>query len=579
MVRIPTYDTQPLQPTIRQGEARPVLGVEQAAMPGRQIQEAGEAMGRVGSALGQYVLQQQELFNRARVAAISNEIDAFTAQQADEYGALRGEAAIQAGRDGQDPVATRIGDFDRFMGERLSDLPPVVRMQVEQYAGRARTRLGSTLQNHFVREGQEYTAQANQARVTANVQNLARDPASLETQSYFDAIASATRDLGVAQGLPSEAIELNVQNQHSAAVATVVENMIEADRVEDAENFLSRYGDLMAPDARQDIQTAVRNAGAVARGEAAVQTVLSRLPVARNDTRGPARDRALREALTTDGNLDRQAYDQARTFMNRQVSLQEESIRNADAQSYENLVRTVQQQGIAAATRSPAFARLSPTEQQRFVNEFVDGRPPTQAQNQEWADLRGNPDYETRIGAMTPGQIQAMRPRLGDRYYNDLLRDYASIVEQRVDLNNVRMTGGNATILRNAMNRLGLSTRPDDFTQAQMRARDLVQDEQTRLGRILTPTEMENFLLATLPLQIQRGGGLFSSSTERLSDFTYNNIPRADRVRIEAAFAIAYRNAVDSGYARSEQFNPNIQENIVRQYLAEERGADPVRAP
>lgn len=583
MPRVPTYESQILQPTIRQGEARAPLSVEQAAMPGRQIQEAGEAMGRIGSALGQYVLQQQELFNRARVASITNDIDAFVMQQADEYGALQGENALRPGEDGRDPVAARISDFDRFVGERTANLPPVVQQDVNEYIGRARTRFQSNLFSHFTRQGAAFAETANQTRIDTATQNIIRDPLSPETDVFFGEIDQALADQRVVSGIPVDATAIT-----SAAATAVIEGLVEGNRIQEAQTFLDRYGEArMTPEEAVTAQNRIREAGAVSRGEAAAQSIVRNFPVTRNDTRGPARDRALREALTDEnGNLDRSAYEYARTFTNRAVSMEEERIRNAEAQAYESLVRLAQQ-NPTAALQSRAFANLSPTDQERFTSSIIRGAPPTIEQNQAWAALAGAQDYEERIAAMTPGEIQAMRPTLGESRYRDLVADYQSLTQPRggrsagaqTDPNVVTMTGTNATVLRDVLRQLDLPSSGEEFAAIQNRARDLVQAEQQRLGRVLSQDELQNFLLQQMGRGIRSSGGFFAPSERPLATFRYRDIPRPDRDRIEAAFAIAYERAVAAGSTRSESYNPSLEENIVRQYIAEQRGEEIVRAP
>ena len=60
MPRVPTAEGFGVLPGIRSGGARPVLSVEQAAQPGRQMQARGEQMVQTGGLVGDYAQQQQE---------------------------------------------------------------------------------------------------------------------------------------------------------------------------------------------------------------------------------------------------------------------------------------------------------------------------------------------------------------------------------------------------------------------------------------------------------------------------------------------------------------------------------------
>jgi Tfp pilus assembly protein PilW len=96
---------------------------------------------------------------------------------------------------------------------------------------------------------------------------------------------------------------------------------------------------------------------------------------------------------------------------------------------------------------------------------------------------------------------------------------------------------------------------------------------------VLSQDELQNFLLQQMGRGIRSSGGFFAPSERPLATFRYRDIPRPDRDRIEAAFAIAYERAVAAGSTRSESYNPSLEENIVRQYIAEQRGEEIVRAP
>ena len=550
MPRVPTYESQGLQPTIRQGEARQVITTEQATLPGRQLQEVGETMGRVGSALGQYVLQRQNDLNEAQAVDALNQIDGLAQEGLTSYESLQRLDAIQNKTWGdQDPVSFIGGKLRDQADEIINRLNPAVQRYVRPRVDVTLARTGNQLTRHFNAQNTAFQVEVNERRIEVETQNIIRysEDESAVLEGVL-AIRRAREIIGKVQGQDPETIRMNADNAISEAMATTHTGLLNSNNFPAAERFLERNQNLFRPEALVDARSTQRQAGAVFYGRQDADQVLRDIPVTRDDNKASDREAALLALATIDSVVDEDRLDAARTLLNRAVNAAQSDIAANDVRLQDEL--------IALATTNPAEAlrRLPtsglPVSTQEYIRSqarrTTGGAGETvQATPEQYAAYNTFRQSVTDLTVVTPRQLRDLRPQIGEELYGYLTQDITEAVR-------VRRLGESATIRVADLNSLmaTLDIDSDDRAAFEVRARQLIGVEQARLGRELTDVEKRAAVLSGFgsnptvtvgPTNLFGGGqrrqlGLLSEE-ERAQVV----VPSRDRRRIEAAINGVYQ--------------------------------------
>jgi hypothetical protein len=222
------------------------------------------------------------------------------------------------------------------------------------------------------------------------------------------------------------------------------------------------------------------------------------------------------------------------------------------------------QTSVSAAIAHSDFNLLSPTQQAAIRN--MRPRASSEQRLENATTLLSSTDYVERLSEMTREEVAALEDQLPAQQYSQIVADWNS--NELARLRSVPLTGSTRTALREALTRLGLPTSGDEYTTIQSRARYLLGEEQARREREIPPSELENFFISTLGRDIAARSG----TTRNVGEFSYRNIPRSDTRRIEAALGRVYQDASDASDPNAELYNPELEENVVRQYLGEQAG-------
>ena len=493
MPRVPTYESQILQPTIRQGEARQVITSEQATLPGRQMQEVGEAMGRVGSALGQYVLQRQNDLNEAQALDAFNQAERITQERVNEYEALSSLNAIRDSRFGEEgPISYYTSELSRAYSDITGGLNANVQERLRPRLFALQTRASDQLNRHFNAQSTAFETETYETSRAQAQQTMIASPDNPEVVSESIArIVTATNRLGAMQGQDPETISLNTRNAISEAIATTHAGLLDSNNIPAAERFLEQYQSQFQPDALVEARSTQRQAGAVFYGRQIADQILRDIPVTRDDNRARDRDAAALAAATIDGVVDEDRLDAARTLLNRAVSAAESDIAANDVRLQDELI------ALAATNPAEALRRLPTSGLSVTAQEYIrsqarrttgEAAQPSREQYDAYLNfVKSIPDLTT----VTPQQLNELRSQIGETWYGYLREDITEAVR-------IRRLGESATI--RAADRDSLMTTldidPDDRAAFEMRARQLIGVEQARLGRELTDAEKRAAVLS-----------------------------------------------------------------------------------
>jgi hypothetical protein len=565
MPRVPTYESQILQPTIRQGEARQVITSEQATLPGRQMQEAGEAMGRVGSALGQYVLQRQNDLNEAQALDAFNQAERITQERVNEYEALSSLNAIRDSRFGEEgPISYYTSELSRAYSDITGGLNANVQERLRPRLFALQTQASDQLNRHFNAQSTAFETETYETSRAQAQQAMIASPDNPEL--VFDSmtrIVEAEARLGQMQGQDPETISLNTRNAISEAMATTHTGLLNSNNFPAAERFLEQYQSRFQPEALVAARNNQQRAGAEFYGNRDAETAATRFPWRENFSQQSEVDAFLREQATVDGVLDRNRYNVARIEFDRYLGRSQDDFSATRSAALQRTYSRMQT-SVSAAIAHSDFNLLSPTQQAAIRN--MRPRASSEQRLENATTLLSSTDYVERLSEMTREEVAALEDQLPAQQYSQIVADWNS--NELARLRSVPLTGSTRTALREALTRLGLPTSGDEYTTIQSRARYLLGEEQARREREIPPSELESFFISTLGRDIAARSG----TTRNVGEFSYTNIPRSDTRRIEAALGRVYQDASDANDPNAEFYNPELEENVVRQYLGEQAG-------
>jgi hypothetical protein len=577
MPRVPTYDTQPLQPTIRQGEARAPLTMEQAAMPGRQIQEAGEAMGRIGSALGQYVLQRQNELNDTLADDAVNTAERQLNEELTSYQQRQGLNAINDPQafNGGDPIAYFQERRDRILGEITANMSPAVRQRAQNSLFRLGTRFDGSVTSHFTEETQRYNEDTDRVTIAQAQQAIVQDPSDDNLEYNSGRINATVARQWARAGRNPDLLPSAQQEAVSQALGSAITSMLQSNNPRGAQDFLNRHGEAMLPTERTEIGEQVRNAMATVLGRENAQEAMA-LPEGR-------RSAFLQDqARTESGEIDENQLRVSRSILNTLESEERQRIAVAEAARIRNLLSLG-----PSVINSPLFLTLNDDDRNTVLRNIEAGPNPTAENQRAWFNLAQDETlYSNNLQSVrSEEQLEAtyLLP-LGRFYYNTLLDDWRELQPQlatrraaEAALGSPTISGGRRTALQEAAALLDLPSDGEDFVGIFPRAQALLADAQVRGGRELTHPEMVDLFVVELARQVPRRGGAGSANTVRVGEITYNQIPDVEKVRIERVLGRLHQQALSQNAVGAYLFDPSIQENVVLAYIEEQRTGQRLR--
>jgi hypothetical protein len=376
-------------------------------------------------------------------------------------------------------------------------------------------------------------------------------------------IVEAEARLGQMQGQDPETISLNTRNAISEAMATTHTGLLNSNNFPAAERFLEQYQSRFQPEALVAARNNQQRAGAEFYGNRDAETAATRFPWRENFSQQSEVDAFLREQATVDGVLDRNRYNVARIEFDRYLGRSQDDFSATRSAALQRTYSRMQT-SVSAAIAHSDFNLLSPTQQAAIRN--MRPRASSEQRLENATTLLSSTDYVERLSEMTREEVAALEDQLPAQQYSQIVADWNS--NELARLRSVPLTGSTRTALREALTRLGLPTSGDEYTTIQSRARYLLGEEQARREREIPPSELESFFISTLGRDIAARSG----TTRNVGEFSYTNIPRSDTRRIEAALGRVYQDASDANDPNAEFYNPELEENVVRQYLGEQAG-------
>ena len=585
MPRVPTADGFNVLPGIRSGGARPVLSVEQAAQPGRQMQARGEQMVQIGGLVGDYAQQQQERVNRARVQDAYVQAQNFGREIELEQRKLTGQAAVGS--------TEAFGErYNKRMSELAQDLSPVAQ---EAFRAKADALYGGFLDRGTKYEADQfdvYETSVIDATLMTSMQNM---QAFINVPEEFarnrQAAKDAARMKASRAGLSDAAADQFVQSQMGKMHSVIIDNMLDGGDPMGAKAYFAQVSEDFLPTDAEAVDIKVNKGAAAAEAIVTVDTLLAEMPLTGTNIPRADMDKRLREAIS-----DPVQLKAARDELAFRVATHEEQYNNGQAEAFDTALNIATTRGMAAARGTAAFQALD-TKSQLAIQDSVESRLETRRARADAAESRETDKRnETRnetfydivytesglkmLKSMTPASVRMLRGSVGERNFGALLETYESlkagperIYEATIDNNTF-----DAMAVRYGYD--PLSKEPEEkLAVVQLRAtvQTAIAAEQDRLGTKLSPIEKQKvvesvFAAGAAPARVPVTSGLFGDrismtptdqlTAEQAAGIKVENIPYAERLQIVSALGKKFNATQDP------RFDPANPDNVRAMYLA-----------
>ncbi len=581
MPRVPTAEGFGVLPGIRSGGARPVLSVEQAAQPGRQMQARGEQMVQIGGLVGDYAQQQQERVNRARVQDAYVQAQNFGREIELEQRKLTGQAAVGS----TEAFSER---YNKRMSELAQDLSPIA-----QEAFRAKT---DALYGGFLDRGTKYeadqfevynTSVINATLMTSmqNMQAFIDDP--VEFDRNRNEAKEAARMVATNEGLSAAEAEQAVQAQMGKIHSAIIKNMLDGGDPRGANAYFAQVSEDFLPTDAESMRNQIDGGLAPAEASDMVTELLKEYPLDGLNIPASDMDNWLR-GKTSDPVVLKAAQEDLRG----RVAAHEEQYKNGQADAYQKSVGIGATRGIAAMRGTSSFQSLTPQDQLAIQDFFTTRQAAAESRetskrnetrNETFYDIVYTESGLKMLESMTPASVRMLRSSVGERNFGALLETYNKLKEgpERVYEATIDNNTFDAMAVRYGYD--PLSKKADDklaIVQLRATVQTAIAAEQDRIGSKLSPIEKQkvvenvfagNVENVNVPSYVPVRGGFFGGvstvSTENLTPeqaarVDVTQIPRADRLQIVSMLGKKYNQTGD------ERFNPENPDNVRAMYLA-----------
>lgn len=270
MPKVPTYnDFQVAPQNLPSVQVRPPgarfdtqLTSEQATLPGRQLQQFGNALTNAGGAMASIMAEEMERANQVRVNDAMNKaakarLD-LTHAPGLGYTTLRGEAALKRPNDKPLDVEYSEKLIDQF-GKIADELGNDAQRRAFQIqADQMLVQFQGNLNEHLAREYNGYQLSVQDGTIATGLEQMAlswSDPAALRQAQ--EAVKAAVYQKGTLLGLSAVQIEANTTQALSPGHAAVIASAVDAGSIEYAQEYMTQVNAELTPAARLDLKKLV----------------------------------------------------------------------------------------------------------------------------------------------------------------------------------------------------------------------------------------------------------------------------------------------------------------------------------
>lgn len=536
-------------PAVRQERAQPVLSPDMAALPGRQMQEAGRASMAIGQAIGDFALKEQEKVNKARLNDAYNQAERLAQDLRVKMKQLQGVDAA-SGIDNQPLDQYFDNELKRGLSAIADNLQaPVVREQFSLLADDMSTRFRNEAVTHMAQQTEVYNARVLDDTITTSMNLIAANPGNTFAEKWnLTRAKDALRTKYDNAGFNPEQIDLRLKEDLGKSHAVIIEGLVDSGQVMQAKAYFDRNRDDFTSTDARTVETALQKSMSASQALVDVDAVVAIMPLRGDNIRRADMDAELRKQVGDDP-VRLQA---ARQELNTRISFHLDQYAGQYANDIDR-VYALAMQSPASAMASPAFQRLKAKDQAQILN-MANGEITDRVRNQmdvTYGNLAyGDPNV---LASMSDNTFRMLRIGIGDENYAKLEKRRDEL--RKDPLAKDRMNVDNSTF-DFLLGELGIDAaakkqvEPDTL----FRLRDAMESALTlarqRLGRAyLSPDEMRSAVtgewatsqasvFAPPPAPVQAIEPIASTTFVRVpSPAGFVNIPQDDYTEIMYRFS------------------------------------------
>lgn len=489
MPKVPTAEGFGALPGIRQGQARPVLSMEEASLPGQRMIRAGQAAMQVGGQMAEFAIREQEKINKARLNDAYNQADRLTQDLRVKMKQLQGADAVEING----------VPLDQYFGEELNKglsaitqnlQAPVVREQFSLLADDVSTRFRNEAITHMAEQGQVYESRVLDDTVTTSMNLIAENAGNTFVERWnLTRAKDALRTKYDRAGFDPEQADLRMKEDLGKSHTVIIEAMVNRGQVMQAKSYFDRHrGDFLSADA-STVEGALQKSISASQALVDADAIFAKIRL--TDDAIPRVDLE-NEARKIAGN-DATRLSALRQEINTRIGFHLDQYAGEYANDQDR-VFTLAQQSPAAAMASPSFARLK-AKDQKAILDMATGIQSDRVRAQQDVTY-GNLAYgdPRMLAGMTDNAFRSLRFGMSQEQFARLDKRRQELRQNPLAVD--RMNVDNATF-DFLLGELGIDDKKQVEPATLFRLRDTMESALTlarlRLGReYLTPDEMRS---------------------------------------------------------------------------------------
>lgn len=514
---VQVYDNYQSVPDVRRGKVDNPLSQEQAALPGRQLQELGSNVSKIGGQIAEHQQKLAERANKVRLNDAFNQASAAAhALRFDKdkgYQRLKGGDAVK-GIDGQ-PLGQWYSDkLDKEVAKIRSGLGnTILTEQFDLVSGDLTTKFRGDTLAYEAEQGQVYAGQVRDATILQSANDIAANPAGKAVPFYVGRARDAATDKARAAGLDGDALALSVSDQLGKMHSSVVDGLLDSKQIAGAKAYFEKHKTDFSTIDAQGVQEKLDKAYSAQEAVRAVDDVwIEKGPKGVN---APTNRAEMDAAIRAKYKDDPAGLKAARDELNQRVSDWEVQERETNGSNVNTVWKSLLGgQSFAQVESTRAWLALPGDTQAQIkngwraqqsseVNNYEDTLP-----DSAWAYYNSLMTNPTVLRGTSQQVLEAQVPQLGRKLVQQLIaqreRVLASDAKPEV---NVQLDNDAFNTIAEEYGLKPFSGNDNDQAKtARVRSRleAAIANEESRRGKVMTREERETFSRKQMALQVAK---------------------------------------------------------------------------
>jgi hypothetical protein len=255
MARIPTYKPFQVDPNVRQAPAFSTPQTPGAAqITGRQMEQFGQGLGEIGSAMERVALQEMDAINKARLRESTHEFLSYVRNRELEANQLSAAELVRPdGETGMAMADQIMGEVQKFRADMIEQMPnDWLRENLDARTDKIFLDFSDRSIALQATRKKELEANARDAEISYATQTIVLDPTAVDENGrpMVDGLDEVLAEkLEADGGDPNDERQMTVfrQDFYDSVVPAEITNLVERNQLPKAEQLLDALGSRMSP--------------------------------------------------------------------------------------------------------------------------------------------------------------------------------------------------------------------------------------------------------------------------------------------------------------------------------------------